>query len=116
MQVQSFSVHFLDIVKLAGLCNFFKQWNEVEFQKFLTGINCKQKAQSVTLTEVILLRETMSSCSHRVDVFGTGITLSGLSDVSQSGARPSQLQLCPVLGCSVSSYLNTSVLCIYVEG
>ena len=36
----------------------------------------------------------------RIDVFGTGITLSGCDDVSQAAARPCRLQLCAVLGSS----------------
>ena len=34
---------------------------------------------------------------NTVDVFGTGITLHGRSDVSQAVAGPSRLQLCAVL-------------------
>jgi hypothetical protein len=46
----------------------FKQRSEVEYQQFLTEINYKG-TQNVTLTEVILLREKMFSCSKQSRYF-----------------------------------------------
>jgi hypothetical protein len=42
-------------------------------------------------------------CTHaydRADIFGTGVTLHGYSDMSQAVARLAKLQLCAVLGIS----------------
>ena len=69
----------------------------MEYQQFLTEINYKRR-QNVTLTEVILLREKMFSCSKQSRYFWNMYNVADGSDVSQAVAGPFRLQLCAVLG------------------
>jgi hypothetical protein len=60
-------------------------------------------------------------CTHApntTDIFGTGLTLFGRSDVSQSVAGPSRLQLCAALGSSsikLSEYIIIIIIIIIIS-
>ena len=70
----------------------------MERQKFFNRNKLLKNTQNVTLTEVIYGERQCTHVVNRVDVFGTGVTLSGRSDVNQAVAGPFPLQLCAVLG------------------
>jgi hypothetical protein len=106
-QLQPLSLRVKNIVcYLAGMQ--FRLSNEANssVKNFNKVIHSKHRDIISRLIDLCDEDRQCTRTTNKVDVFGTGITR---DDVSQAAAGPCRLQLCPVLGSSVSSYLNISV-------
>jgi hypothetical protein len=109
VQFQSSSLCFKNIDNSQDFVTF-QQWSELECQKFVTIIHSKGKGIISRVVEHCDDDRQCTRTTNRVDVFGTGITLSSHAHMSQAAAGLCRLQHCAVLGSSgikLSEYICT---------